>query len=364
MRTAIRSFVRPALAAAAATASMSLATTSARAAVEAAMLNAPGSSASIKVTLSITTALGSSSDDDTKVATVLGSAQSAFSPNAPAFTQSQLYGMTMNLGTTTFNFQLFCIPFFGCQSLNVSVSNLHFDLVPSACSPINGAGTASYANAVFHVTGDYVASGLASASGPIDATNTAPFGARATYPGAGLVKLDQLTIANQTFVVPAANLPAGVTALSFIIEANLTNTSFSGPYVASALSFDADGDGQFDFCDTCTDTDGDGRGNPGFPANTCALDNCPSAANPSQSDHDGDGVGDACDCNADIAPIGAANHSVDVADLLAVITAWGACPGGGTCPQDIAPASPAGLGDGAVNVADLLTVITNWGPCP
>lgn len=46
---------------------------------------------------------------------------------------------------------------------------------------------------------------------------------------------------------------------------------------------------------------------------------------------------------------------VNVADLLAVITAWGPCPTPpAACPADI-------VTDGAVNVADLLFVITNWG---
>lgn len=50
--------------------------------------------------------------------------------------------------------------------------------------------------------------------------------------------------------------------------------------------------------------------------------------------------------------------SVNVADLLAVITAWGACPAApATCPADVSPTG----GDGQVNVADLLFVITNWG---
>src|SRR5438552_17785334 len=49
-----------------------------------------------------------------------------------------------------------------------------------------------------------------------------------------------------------------------------------------------------DVCDPCTDTDGDGFGNPGFPANTCPVDNCPFTRNPDQRDTDGDGIGDAC----------------------------------------------------------------------
>jgi hypothetical protein len=46
---------------------------------------------------------------------------------------------------------------------------------------------------------------------------------------------------------------------------------------------------------------------------------------------------------------------VNVDDLLAVITGWGACPTPPVpCPADV-------TGDGAVNIDDLLMVITNWG---
>ena len=45
---------------------------------------------------------------------------------------------------------------------------------------------------------------------------------------------------------------------------------------------------------------------------------------------------------------------VNVADLLAVINAWGSCTG---CAADA-------NGDDVINVADLLMVINGWGPCP
>jgi hypothetical protein len=48
------------------------------------------------------------------------------------------------------------------------------------------------------------------------------------------------------------------------------------------------------------------------------------------------------------------DNQTNVADLLAVIGAWGACPG---CPADV-------NNDGQVNVSDLLIVIGAWGPCP
>ena len=58
---------------------------------------------------------------------------------------------------------------------------------------------------------------------------------------------------------------------------------------------DADSDGITDVQDECTDIDEDGYGNPDFPANTCAEDNCPAVSNPDQLDTDEDGNGDICD---------------------------------------------------------------------
>ena len=52
------------------------------------------------------------------------------------------------------------------------------------------------------------------------------------------------------------------------------------------------------------------------------------------------------------------DRSVNINDLLAVISGWGACPQG--CAADIAPLPT----DGAVNVNDLLAVISMWGDCP
>ena len=66
-------------------------------------------------------------------------------------------------------------------------------------------------------------------------------------------------------------------------------------------------------------------------------------------------------CAADIN----GNSSVDVGDLLGVITTWGPCtncPPNTNCAADIAPFITDG--DCVIDVSDLLAVITAWGPCP
>ncbi|MCI0365335.1 MAG: dockerin type I domain-containing protein [Phycisphaerales bacterium] len=58
-------------------------------------------------------------------------------------------------------------------------------------------------------------------------------------------------------------------------------------------------------------------------------------------------------CPADIAPLPDGDGLVNVVDLLAVISNWGAAGGA----ADV-------TGDGTVNIADLLAVISAWGVCP
>jgi len=64
-------------------------------------------------------------------------------------------------------------------------------------------------------------------------------------------------------------------------------------------------------------------------------------------------------CPADVAPTPSGDGSVNINDLLAIISVWEATGPPGTLPSDIAP----NCGDGVVNIADLLAVISTWGPC-
>ena len=72
----------------------------------------------------------------------------------------------------------------------------------------------------------------------------------------------------------------------------------------------------------------------------------------------------ASNCRADIAPLAGGDGLVNIQDLLAVITSWGACLNPQFCPADIAPIAANQTGDGAININDLLAVISAWGVCP
>jgi hypothetical protein len=80
---------------------------------------------------------------------------------------------------------------------------------------------------------------------------------------------------------------------------------------STGLGTDSDGDGILDSLDPCTDKDGDGFGDPGYPANTCPVDNCPDRSNTNQADQDRDGVGDVCDLCPNTANSDPADHDFD-----------------------------------------------------
>jgi hypothetical protein len=65
-------------------------------------------------------------------------------------------------------------------------------------------------------------------------------------------------------------------------------------------------------------------------------------------------------CDGDISPEPVGNGTVDIDDLVLVITHWG------PCPQPCTPGSCVGdtNGDCTVNIDDLVKVITSWGNCP
>ena len=195
--------------------------------------------------LTITTALGTSSDSDTKTISVVGDGQCKLFGADPAWTSVTMNALNLYPANTSFHFDLYCFPFIGCQSLDVALTGLTINQTGPASSAIGAGGAASFVNAPVLIQGAYSATGVATASGAILNNTTANIGCRVQAQPKQRVRFDQLSMSPITTVVDPASLPAGVTALTITISSNLANTTMSGPWVV-INPYDLTGDGIVD----------------------------------------------------------------------------------------------------------------------
>jgi hypothetical protein len=202
------------------------------------------SGASLVATMTVTvgTSLGTSTDSDTKTVAVVGSSDLVLAPTNPTWTGVTLDTFHLDPADVSFHFDLFCFPFLGCQSLDVSVTGLVLDTTAPVSSPLSGTGAASFANAPFFLQGAYTTTGIATASGTLANATTSNFGCRVTPQANQTVRIDQASIAPITTVVDPASLPAGVNSLTITFATNLANTTFVGAWTPFN-PYDLNGDG-------------------------------------------------------------------------------------------------------------------------
>ncbi len=211
----------------------------------------PTSTAAVTIRMDITSSLGTSSDTDTQTVTVTGPARMVLSPNTPPWAMSDLTQLDLALGSATYRFDFYCIPFLGCQHLDLTLSNLRIMLLAPATSPVSATGGVFYSNGQYAVHSDYVFSGFASGSGTSDTVNPADFGGRLTPSGSTLT-VDQCQISPQVVQIPPASLPSGVSAVTLTITTNLANTRLTGPWAVDTHPADLNGDGSINGLDLAT----------------------------------------------------------------------------------------------------------------
>ena len=100
-----------------------------RADSEAYVSTLPGSSGSVTATIHVTTILGSDSDTDSDTASATGAGYVVLTPTAPPWDHAAIDTFTIAFGTVDVHFELFCIPFVGCQDLYVTLENLQLEAV-------------------------------------------------------------------------------------------------------------------------------------------------------------------------------------------------------------------------------------------
>ena len=87
-----------------------------------------GSTAVLTLKITVVTAIGESEDTDSTTQTVTGFATGNFDSSIPPFLAMELPSLEFDLGSGGVSYDLFCLPIFGCQELNVAVSNFVIQL--------------------------------------------------------------------------------------------------------------------------------------------------------------------------------------------------------------------------------------------
>lgn len=206
-----------------------------------------GSTAVLTLTLTIDTAIGTSSDVDSTTQQVTGFARANFDSAVPPFLAMELPELEFNLGTGGVSYELFCLPIFGCQALDITVSDFIIRLDEGGASaPLKG-NTAFFPDAPFvssfnySVTGDLV---------NIEGSNVVPdfysFGTDVLPLKGKDLLMDNLLLQTFSFELDPAELPVGVNSVTIEAQVDLSGTTLFGTLEPSCLP------GDFN-CDGCVD---------------------------------------------------------------------------------------------------------------
>jgi len=206
-----------------------------------------GSIAVLTLTLTIDTSIGTSSDVDSTTQQVTGFARANFDSAVPPFLAMELPELEFNLGTGGVSYELFCLPIFGCQALDITVSDFIIRLDEGGASaPLKG-NTAFFPDAPFvssfnySVTGDLV---------NIEGSNVVPdfysFGTDVLPLKGKDLLMDNLLLQTFSFELDPAELPVGVNSVTIEAQVDLSGTTLFGTLEPSCLP------GDFN-CDGCVD---------------------------------------------------------------------------------------------------------------
>jgi hypothetical protein len=206
-----------------------------------------GSTAGLTLTITIDTSIGSSSDVDTTIQQVTGFARANFDPAIPPFLAMELPELEFNLGTGTVSYDLFCLPIFGCQTLDITVSDFIIRLDEGGVfGPLKG-------NTAFFPDSPFVSSFNYSVSGDlvnIEGSNVVPdfysFGADIIPLKGDDLLMDNLLLQTFSFELDPLDLPVGVNNVTIEAQVDLSETALFGT-LESACS-----PGDFN-CDGCVD---------------------------------------------------------------------------------------------------------------
>ncbi len=250
-----------------------------------------GSTATVQLVVEIDTSFGVDTDDSTATKPVAGVGEITVDADVMPVTSLGIPMLQFDLGSAQFNYQFFCLPIIGCQSLNVEVSNFLIGLQKGGVAgSVDGSGIAAFPAAPFVSSFDYTVSGIADIVGSNVVPELYPFSTGVLVDGTSVL-LSDLILDPIVFEIPPEDLPIGINSVQITANVNLVNVSLSGPLESTGTPCpgDFDGNGVVDGSD--------------FGSILAAWGKCKGCP----QDFDGDGM-------------------VGGADVGAFLAAWGGCP--------------------------------------
>ncbi|MAD19128.1 MAG: hypothetical protein CMJ52_02765 [Planctomycetaceae bacterium] len=231
-----------------------------------------GSTADLTLTLTIETSIGTSSDVDSTTQQVTGFVRANFDPSIPPFLAMEVPELVFDLGEGTVSYDLFCLPIFGCQTLDITVSDFIIQLDAGGVAGVFDGDTVFFPDSPFVSSFNYSVSGdLVNIEGSNVVPDFYSFGTDVLPLKGDEVLMDNLILQPFSFGLDPKDLPIGVNNVTILAEVNLSNTSLIGTLETSETEGDFNGDGCVDGgdlgfllaawgdCDGCPeDLNGDG----------------------------------------------------------------------------------------------------------
>ena len=145
-----------------------------------------GSVANLTVAVTVSGGIGDETSTDSEVVPVSGGVAIEFSPDQEPFTSVGLNQLEFMLGSASLDFEFFCQTIFGCQILNITLTDIRVTLAAQTGASFTESGHADF-NSPWRFQANYfISSDLFDSSGAIDTTSDVGFGATFNVGGGGI----------------------------------------------------------------------------------------------------------------------------------------------------------------------------------
>lgn len=195
-----------------------------------------GSSASVRIRLEVDVAVvGGGNDTATRNVGVTGLAGGTLKSEEP-FTTIDIETLSLDLSNTSFDYDFFCVPIFGCAvSGDLAVANFNLGIAETLSGGIGKGGNVVFTEALFNpsFTFDVAISGVVNENlaGEFNDVAAQTFSCRVDA-AKGVAFLDGFSIDTIVYDVDPTTLPSGVNSVRIIADVDLGGVSMTGAYIA------------------------------------------------------------------------------------------------------------------------------------